>query len=63
MLLHAARDLGLKACYRFVGPSYDYANGVGDEYYHNGSAYIAGHVCAKIEIGSETYYFETQGRD
>lgn len=44
-LLFAARDLGLNARYRFVGPYYDYGISGRDVYYHGGSAFIAGHVC------------------
>ena len=63
-LLFAARDLGLPARYRFVGPQYDYEKGYGDVYYHFGSAYCFGHVCtifdcivisSKHETGLKNY--------
>lgn len=60
-LLYAARDLGLKARYRFVGPGYDYAKGYGDVYYHFGSAFCGGHVCAIITINGEDKIYESQG--
>ena len=61
-LYFAARDMGLKARYRFVGPSYDYEAGHGDEYYWGGMASCGGHVCTVITIDGEDYIYETQGR-
>lgn len=60
-LLFAARDLGLTARYRFVGPQYDYEKGYGDVYYHFGSAFCGGHVCTIITIEGKEYIMETQG--
>ena len=62
-LLFAARDLGLPARYRFVGPQYDYEKGYGDVYYHFGSAYCFGHVCTIITIDGKEYIMETQGHE
>lgn len=60
-LLFGARDLGLTARYRFVGPQYDYQKGLGDVYYHFGSAFCGGHVCTIVTIDGENYRFESQG--
>lgn len=60
-LLYAARDLGLNARYRFVGRNYDYQKGLGDVYYHFGSAFCGGHVCTIVTIGDKQFYIETQG--
>lgn len=60
-LLYVARDLGLNARYRFVGPNYDYEKGYGDVYYHFGSAFCGGHVCTVITINREEKIYETQG--
>ena len=60
-LLYAARDLGLNARYRFVGPNYDYSKGYGDVYYHLGSAACGGHVCTIITINGQDKFYETQG--
>lgn len=60
-LLFGARDLGLTARYRFVGPQYDYQKGIGDVYYHFGSAFCGGHVCTIVTIDGENYRFESQG--
>ena len=54
-LLYAARDLGLTARYRFVGPQYDYEKGYGDVYYHFGSAFCGGHVCTIITMDGKDY--------
>lgn len=62
-LLFAARDLGLTARYRFVGPQYDYEKGFGDVYYHFGSAFCGGHVCTIITIDGKEYIMETQGHE
>lgn len=62
-LLYAARDLGLTARYRFVGPQYDYEKGFGDVYYHFGSAFCGGHVCTIITIDGKEYIMETQGHE
>lgn len=62
-LLFAARDLGLTARYRFVGPQYDYEKGYGDVYYHFGSAFCGGHVCTIITIEGKEYIMETQGHE
>ena len=62
-LLYAARDLGLTARYRFVGPQYDYEKGYGDVYYHFGSAFCGGHVCTIITIDGKEYIMETQGHE
>lgn len=62
-LLFAARDLGLTARYRFVGPQYDYEKGFGDVYYHFGSAFCGGHVCTIITIEGKEYIMETQGHE
>lgn len=60
-LLYAARDMGLTARYRFVGPDYDYVKGYGDVYYASGSATCGGHVCTVITINGKDKYYETQG--
>lgn len=60
-LLFAARDLGLTARYRFVGSQYDYQKGLGDVYYHFGSAFCGGHVCTIVTIDGTNYRFESQG--
>lgn len=62
-LLYAARDLGLTARYRFVGPQYDYEKGYGDVYYHFGSAFCGGHVCTIITMAGKDYIMETQGHE
>ena len=62
-LLYAARDIGLPARYRFVGPQYDYEKGYGDVYYHFGSADCFGHVCTIITIDGKDYIMETQGHE
>lgn len=62
-LLYAARDLGLTARYRFVGPQYDYEKGYGDVYYHFGSAFCGGHVCTIITMYGKDYIMETQGHE
>ena len=62
-LLYAARDLGLTARYRFVGPQYDYEKGYGDVYYHFGSAFCGGHVCTIITMDGKDYIMETQGHE
>ena len=45
-LLYAARDLGLTARYRFVGPQYDSKKGYGDVYYHSALHFAEG-MCAR----------------
>lgn len=60
-LLYAARDMGLKARYRFVGPRYDYSKGLGDIYYHFGSAFASGHVCTIVTIDGKEYIYEAEG--
>lgn len=60
-LLFGARDLGLTARYRFVGPEYDYQKGFGDVYYHFGSAFCGGHVCTIVTIDGKNCIFESQG--
>lgn len=60
-LLYAARDLGLKARYRFIGPNLDYSAGYGDVYYHSGNKTCNGKVCTVVTFGNEEYIFEAQG--
>ncbi len=61
LLLFAARDLGLTARYRFVGPNYDYSAGYGDQYNYMGMYACGGHVCTVVTIDGEDWIFETQG--
>ncbi len=52
--LYAARDLGLKAWYEFT-----LTDDV--EFYHDGHAFIGGHVRTNVEWNGKVYIFESQG--
>lgn len=60
-ILYAARDLGLKAHYRFETRSHIYEKGYADEYYHNGCAFAGGSVCTVVTIDGKEYSYKVHG--